>query len=40
MRDDEPDGHFVVMVAILFLLSTAVLLLFGGSALNTHAAIR
>jgi hypothetical protein len=45
MRNDESEtqGHFVVMIVILFLLSAAlvgVLLLFDGSALNTHAAIR
>jgi hypothetical protein len=45
-RDEESEmqqGHFVVMIVILFLLSAAlmgVLSLFDGSALNTHAAVR
>jgi hypothetical protein len=45
MHDDESEAQrrFVVMIVILFVLSAAlmgVLLLFDGSALNTHAAIR
>jgi hypothetical protein len=44
-RDDksETQGHFCVMIVILFPLSaalTVVMLLFDGSAHSTHAAIR